>query len=154
MAAETPRIPIVRVFDAPRDLVFRTWTRPEEVGTWFAPPGFQVTRCELDARPGGRWQVEFRSPEGATHREYGEFREVVPPERLVFTLIQSDDAGNTGAETVVTVLLADHDGKTEMTFEQTGFESVAVRDGNAEGWRGCFDKLDAHLVDVSTGRTS
>ncbi|WP_203861151.1 SRPBCC family protein [Plantactinospora mayteni] len=154
MATGRHRIPIVRIFDAPRDLVFRTWTTAEEVGTWFAPPGFEVTRCELDARPGGRWQVEFRSADGETHREYGEFREVVPPERLVLTLTQADGAGNTGAETVVTVVLADQGGKTEMTFEQTGFESVAVRDGNAEGWRGCFDKLDQHLFDVSTGRTS
>ncbi|MFY1688542.1 SRPBCC family protein [Plantactinospora sp. WMMB782] len=149
-ATDRHRIPIVRVFDAPRELVFRTWTRAEEVGTWFAPPGFSVTRCELDARPGGRWQVEYRSTGGETYREYGEFREVVPPERLVLTLAQADADGNTTLETLVTVLLADRGGKTEMTFEQTGFESVAVRDAVAEGWRGCFDKLDTHLAKALT----
>ncbi|MDG4790570.1 SRPBCC domain-containing protein [Micromonospora sp. WMMD1102] len=152
--ADRHRIPIVRAFDAPRELVFRTWTRAEEVGTWFAPPGFEVTRCEVDARPGGRWQVEYRSARGGTYREYGEFREVVPPGRLVLTLAQVDADGNTTLETLVTVLLADRDGKTEMTFEQTGFESVAVRDAVADGWRGCFDKLDTHLAEVPTGKES
>lgn len=138
-------IPITRVFDAPRDLVFRNWVRAEDLSTWFAPEGFTVSRCEVDARPGGRWRVEFRSVAGDVHREYGEFREVVEPERLVFTLTQQDGNGNTGPETLVTVDFVERSFKTEMTFEQTGFESATVRDGNAEGWKECFDKLERHL---------
>lgn len=145
--ADVPRsISITRAFAAPPELVFRNWVRAEDLATWFAPDGFTVTRCEVDARPGGRWLVEFRSAAGDLHREYGEFREVVAPERLVFTLTQQDSAGHTGPETLVTVGFAAQDGKTEMTFEQTGYPSASMRDANAEGWRGCFGKLDAHLA--------
>ncbi|WP_433330264.1 SRPBCC domain-containing protein [Spirillospora sp. CA-294931] len=86
MKDDTHTIAVTRVFDAPRDLVFRNWVRAEDVAAWFAPDGYTVTRSELDARPGGNWVVEYRSPDGETYREYGEFREVVDPERLVFTL--------------------------------------------------------------------
>lgn len=143
---EEQAISIVRIFDAPRELVFGNWVRAEDVATWFAPVGFTVAGCAVDARPGGHWWVEYESTGGDRHREYGEFREVVPPERLVFTLTQQDGAGNTGPETLVRVILAERGGKTEMTFAQTGFRSAAVRDGNAGGWRGCFDKLDTHLA--------
>lgn len=119
--------------------------RAEDLGEWFAPVGFSVTRCEVDARPGGRWHVRFESAAGDAHVEYGEFREVVEPERLVFTLTQEDGAGRPGSETLVTVVLAENGPRTEMTFEQTGFASADVRDGNAEGWQGCLDKLDGHL---------
>jgi uncharacterized protein YndB with AHSA1/START domain len=144
-------IPIARTFDAPRDLVFRHWVRPEDLSTWFAPEGFTVTGCEVDARPGGRWRVEFKSAAGQVHREYGEFREIVAPQRLVFTLTQQDGDGNTGPETLVTVTFAEQGAKTEMTFEQTGFESAPARDGNAEGWKECFDKLRQHLSEITQG---
>jgi len=63
----------------------------------------------------------------------------------VFTLTQQDGDGNTGPETLVTVVFVERGAKTEMTFVQTGFDSAAMRDGNAEGWRECFDKLEEHL---------
>jgi uncharacterized protein YndB with AHSA1/START domain len=139
------RVRVVRTFDAPRDLVFRNWVRAEDVSAWFVPEGFTVSGCELDARPGGRWWVEFRSAAGEAYREYGEFREVVESERLVFTLTRRDGAGNTGPETLVTVVFAAQGSKTEMTFEQAGFASATVRDSDAEGWQECFDKLAKHL---------
>ncbi|MFC6081965.1 SRPBCC family protein [Sphaerisporangium aureirubrum] len=142
----THSISIVRLFDAPRELVFRVWVSAEDVGTWFAPGGFAVTECELDARPGGRWHVRYESPAGEAYLEHGEFREVVPPERLVLTLTQRDGDGRSAPETVVTVVLAERDGKTEMTFLQTGLTSPETRDALAEGWRGCFDLLDARLT--------
>lgn len=137
---------ITRVFDAPRDRVFGHWVRAADLAAWFAPKGFTVTLSEADARPGGRWRVEYRSDEsGQEYHEYGEFRVVEPPERLELTLTQQAADGEPGPETVVTVAFADHGGKTEMAFQQTGFTSVAVRDGNAEGWQECFKKLDTRL---------
>ncbi|MDH2425351.1 SRPBCC domain-containing protein [Sphaerisporangium sp. TRM90804] len=138
-------ISIVRLFDAPRALVFRTWVRAEDLGAWFAPEGFSVTDCEVDPRPGGRWHVHYRSAEGELFRESGEFREVVEPERLVFTLLQQPPDGYLGADTLVTVAFAERGAKTEMAFLQTGFDSAALRDGVAEGWQGCFGKLDERL---------
>jgi uncharacterized protein YndB with AHSA1/START domain len=73
---------IVVLFDAPRELVFRNWTEAAKVQTWFAPDGSAVTACQVSARPGGRWRVEFRAPDGTECLEYGEFREVVEPDGL------------------------------------------------------------------------
>jgi uncharacterized protein YndB with AHSA1/START domain len=141
-------IPIVRVFDAPRDQVFRHWVEAEEVSTWFAPEGFTITTCQVDARPGGRWRVTFRSAAGEVHHEYGEFREVVAPEKLVFTLTQEDGSGHAGPETLVTVVLVEKGAQTEMIFNQTGLVSAAIRDGNAEGWQECFNKLVRRLAEA------
>ena len=127
---------IVRVFDAPRELVFDNWTRAQDMAGWWAPHDHVVTRSEADARVGGRWIVEFRSPKGTVHTESGEFRELDRPSRLVFTL----------NETLVTVEFADLGGKTEMTFLQTGFPSAGMRDATAEGWGECFAKLDIQLL--------
>ncbi|MPY87808.1 MAG: SRPBCC domain-containing protein [Luteitalea sp.] len=137
---------MVHIFEAPRERVFRNWVEPDHVRTWFAPDGFAVTVCEIDARPGGRWRVEYRSDSGVTYLEHGEFHEVVHPERLVFSLMQEDGSGHSRASTVVTVTFAQKGAKTEVTFHQTGFDSAATRDGNAEGWKECFHKLERHLA--------
>jgi uncharacterized protein YndB with AHSA1/START domain len=139
-------ITIVHLFDAPRELVFRNWTEGADVGTWFAPDNCTVTLCEVDARPGGQWRVEYRCDFGGAYVEYGEFHDVVTPERLVFTLTQEDGAGNVGVKTLVTVSFADVGAKTEMTFKQTGFAASAKRDDHIRGWNECFRKLAAHLA--------
>src|SRR4051812_9822537 len=85
---------IVRVFDAPRQLVFQNWLEPDLVSVWFAPERYTVTSCEMDARAGGKWRVEYLSAEGEAYAEYGEFREIRAPERLVFSLTQTDGRGH------------------------------------------------------------
>lgn len=135
-------IVIVRRFAAPRELVFRCWTDPEQVQGWFAPFGYTVTRSELDARVGGRWKVEYRSDAGATYTEHGEFRRVSAPESLQFTLTQVDGK-ESGPQTTVTVTFTQLGEETQMTFHQTGFGNAKHRDGNAEGWTECFQQLHA-----------
>jgi uncharacterized protein YndB with AHSA1/START domain len=141
-------ITIVHLFDAPRELVFRNWIDPADLSTWFAPDGFTVTFCELDARPGGKWRVEYRSDIGAAYTEYGEFHEVAEPERLAFSLTQEDGEGNVGPRTLVTVRFANAGAKTEMTFHQTGFDTPTRRDNNTEGWNECFRKLDVRIANT------
>lgn len=143
-AASLQDIVIARSFDAPRELVFQSWSESAHVQTWFCPSGYTVTACSFDARRGGRWRVEFRSATGSTFIEDGEFLEVTPPERLVFSLTQHA-RGQSGPQTLVTVTFAQAGAKTDMVFRQSGFESVERRDGNAEGWGECFVKLDSHL---------
>lgn len=138
-------ISIVRVFDAPRALVFANWTNAEDVAAWFAPDGFTVLGCDVDARPGGQWQVTFRSETGDVHEEFGEFIDVRKPNRLKFSLTQRSN-GKSGPRTTVTVDFAEKGGKTHMTFQQAGYTSKDMRDGNAEGWADCFRKLEAHLA--------
>ncbi len=90
--------------------------------------------------------AQMRSPEGELLHLAGVYREIVPPERLVFTHAWTDEDGKPGPETLVTVTLAEEGGKTVMTFRQTGFSSTESRDGHGGGWTECFDKLDELLA--------
>ena len=135
---------IVVLFDAPRELVFRNWTEAAKLQTWFAPDGCVVTACEVSAYPGGRWRVQFRAPDGTECLEYGEFREVVEPERLVFTLTHIE-GHSVRLETLVTVTFESAGSSTRMTFQQTGFDTPIRRDDHREGWSECFEKLGACL---------
>lgn len=134
-----------RTVDASRELVFRQWTAAEAMRDWFAPDGYHVTRCNVDARVGGQWHVTFESATGEAHDEFGEFLQVIEPVRLVFTLTQRDARGTRGPETTVAVDFIQRGTGTEMAFEQTGYDSIAMRDGNAAGWHECLDKLERRL---------
>jgi uncharacterized protein YndB with AHSA1/START domain len=141
-----PELVITRILDAPRELVFKAWTEPEHLVHWSCPHGFTLTHCEGDLRPGGAWRSCMRSPEGRDLWLGGVYREIVAPERLVFTHAWDDADGKPGHETVVTVTLADHQGKTQMSFRQAFFESVESRDGHEGGWTQCFDRLTTYLA--------
>src|ERR1700722_19507303 len=108
-----------RTFEAPRSLVFKAWTDPKHVAMWWGPEGFTNPVCEMDVRPGGALRIVMRAPDGAEHPMIGVFREVVPPERLVFTNIAVDKAGNPLIDGLTTVTFAEHTGKTKLTV-QTG----------------------------------
>ncbi len=132
---------IRRTFDAPRALVFRAWTEPQHLAQWSCPRGFTMIETRGELRVGGGFFACMRSPAGEDHQLRGVYREIVPPERLVFTHAWLDARGVPGPETLVTVMLAERDGRTEMTFHQAGFESVASRDGHEGGWASCFERL-------------
>ena len=133
---------ITRTFDAPRSLVFKAWTEREHLMRWSAPRGFDVIESTGDLRTGGRWRAGMRSPEGVEYWLGGVYREIVPDERLVFTHKWEEE---NAVETLVTVVLAERDGETEMSFRQTGFRSVESRDGHEGGWSEAFDRLGEHL---------
>jgi uncharacterized protein YndB with AHSA1/START domain len=134
-----------RTFNAARELVFRAWTEPQLLAQWSCPRGFSFTAQSGDLRVGGSFSATMRSPEGTEHRLRGVYREIVPPERLVFTHLWVDERGNPGPETLVTVTLTEHDGRTEMMFHQGIFTSVAAREGHEQGWQGCFERLEELL---------
>src|SRR5688572_21212754 len=106
-------ITIVHGFDGPRELVFRNWIDAADVRTWFATDDCTVTFCEVDARPGGVWRVEYHCEFGGDYIEHGVFHEVVEPERLVFSLIQQDGEGNVRHRTLITVGFASVGEQTE-----------------------------------------
>jgi uncharacterized protein YndB with AHSA1/START domain len=148
--ATTNELLIKRVFDAPRQLVFDAWTKPEHLARWQgAPEGFTVSSHDVDLRPGGAYRLCMRSPEGVDHWLQGVYREVVDPERLVFTHVWLDDRKQPGPETVVTIMLADLGGKTELTLHQTGFKAVQSRDGHYTGWTSTLDRFHAYIVSLS-----
>jgi uncharacterized protein YndB with AHSA1/START domain len=102
---------ITRSFDAPRSLVFKAWTEREHLVHWSAPKGFTITHSEGDLRPGGAWRACMRSPDGVDLWLGGVYREIVEPERLVFTHAWEDADGKRGHETLVTVTLTEHAGR-------------------------------------------
>ena len=132
---------VTRVIDAPRRLVFKAWTQPEHIARWWGPQGYTTIHCDMDIRVGGAYRFGMRSPQGTEHWKRGVYREIVAPERLVFTHAWVDASGTPGPETLVTVTLAERNGRTEMTFHQGIFESVGARDGHQQGWTSCFERL-------------
>jgi uncharacterized protein YndB with AHSA1/START domain len=143
---EERELVIMRIFDAPRRLVFKAWTEPARLVRWWGPQGFTTPFCEMDVRPGGAFRLGMRSPEGTDHRLRGVFREIVEPERLVCTWAWEDAEGKLGHETLLTVTLAEHDGKTTLTLHQSVFESVTARDAHRGGWASSLDCLAEHLA--------
>ena len=137
---------ITRVFDAPRELVFKAWTDPRHIGKWFGPKHHPSVNMSIDVRPGGAWRGRLRPVAGGPDLALGGvYREIVPPERLVFTFAW-DEEGERGLETVVTITFEDQGGKTRMTLRQVPFQSTGERDGHNEGWSSCFDRLDEFLA--------
>lgn len=137
---------VTRVFDAPRQLVFEAWTQPEHAARWWGPQGFTTISCEMDVRPGGVWRRCMRSPEGVEYRKRGVYREIVEPERLVFSYASEDTDGNCGHETVVTVTFADLGGKTRLTLHQAVFETVAECEGHQGGWTSSLERFAEYLT--------
>ena len=142
---------ITRSFDAPRTLVFRAWTEPQHLARWSCPRGFTMTQNHGELRVGGTFSATMRSPEGTEHRLQGVYREIVAPQRLVFTHSWLDAGGTPGPETLVTVTLSERGGRTEMTFHQAGFDTVASRDGHRAGWTSCFELLAELLAATPHG---
>lgn len=140
-AAAERELTIRRTFNAPRALVFKAWTEPQHLAQWSCPRGFTSLENTGELRVGGAFAARMRSPEGSDHRLRGVYREIVPPERLVFTHAWIEEDGTPGPETIVTVTLAERNARTEMTFHQGNFASVASRDGHAQGWSSCFERL-------------
>jgi uncharacterized protein YndB with AHSA1/START domain len=137
---------ITRVLNAPRAVVFKAWTDPARARQWMGPRGFTATHVEGAVRPGGAWRACLRRDEtGEDLWQGGVYREVVEPERLVFTFAWDDKQGRRGHETLVTITFAEHQGKTTMTFRQAIFDSVEQRDGHHGGWTSTFERLDEHV---------
>ena len=149
-----------RIFDAPRELVYRAWTDPKQLAKWFPPEGFTAPRCEVDARVGGVFRVDMRAPEGPpldgkVFPGPGTFREVVPNERLVFTM-QPEIDGRKMPPIVTTVRFEDHAGRTRLTVEQAlstvaEYETMA-KQGMSEGIQQSLGKLAGVLSGNPTDR--
>ena len=157
-ANETERMVITRVFDAPRELVWKAWTEPEYVMQWWGPKGWTSPACEIDFRGGGRYLCCMRSPDGYEGWTAGEYRQIVPYEKIVSTMYFADSKGNRvnpaelGIEHEVIddspdmILFEDiGNGQTKLTF--IGNETVqnALESGQLEGWKEMLDKLAAIL---------
>jgi len=135
-----------RLFDAPRELVFRAWTDREQLMKWWGPQGHAVTFLAMDLRPGGAWRKCMRSAQGSEYWRHGTYLEIVEPERLVFTYLSDDPESDPEHETVVTMIFEDRGAKTLMTFRQREFQSIAERNSHRGGWASCMDRFAAWLA--------
>ncbi|HEX6118528.1 MAG TPA: SRPBCC domain-containing protein [Dongiaceae bacterium] len=138
---------ITRTFDAPRPLVFKAWTQAEHMVRWFGPRSYTAISAKMDVRPGGAYRAGMRSPDGKEHWMRGTSREIVEPERLVFTFSWEGKEGEMGRENTISISFADVGGKTRMTFRQAFFETAQNRDEHGKGWNACFDHLADFLAD-------
>lgn len=145
--AENDGIAITRIFDAPRERVWREWTEPEPFADWFGGGEAEIplSTVAMDVRPGGSWRATmFAGPERREIRWKGEYREVVAPERLVFTI--SDQPGDDAFELIIVVLRDTGDGRTEMQFQQLGRMSAEQYKAAGSGWSIFFDRMAARLT--------
>jgi uncharacterized protein YndB with AHSA1/START domain len=137
---------ITRVFDASRALVWQAWTDPKMMAQWFGPRGFSNPVCELDVRKGGSLRIVMRGPDGNDYPMKGVFREVVAPERLVFSNIAVDKDGNHLLEGETAVTFAEQGGKTTLTLKThaVGLVPLATQmlAGMEAGWTQTIDKLE------------
>jgi uncharacterized protein YndB with AHSA1/START domain len=134
-----------RVFDAPRDVVFQAWTDPERLKRWWGPKGFTNPVCEVDVRPGGTIRIHMRAPDGTVYPMTGVFREIVDPERLVFTSSALDGNGEPLFEVLNTVTFAEEGGQTRLTLHVTVSKVKAAAAqhlaGMEQGWSMTLDRL-------------
>jgi uncharacterized protein YndB with AHSA1/START domain len=140
-------ITITRVFEAPRERVWKEWTVPERFADWYGGAQCEVplSSVSMDVRPGGSWRLTMFADPGRREIHWkGEYQEVVEPERLVFTV--SDQPGEDAYELVTVVLNDLGDGRTEMLFSQTGFLPPEVYAAAKEGWGTFFDRVDERLA--------
>jgi uncharacterized protein YndB with AHSA1/START domain len=150
-------IVITRVFNAPRELVWKAWTEPEHLMRWWGPKGYTAPACRIDLRVGGKYHFCMRSPEGKNYWSTGIYREIIEPERIVCTDSFADEHGNPVPashygmpgdwpdELLVTVTFEDDEGKTRMTLRQVGIPAGEMKEMAGAGWNESFDKLAESL---------
>ncbi len=133
---------ITRVFDAPRALVFRSYTDPQLIPRWWGPRGFTTVVEQMDVRPGGRWRFVQRDPKGMQHAFNGIYRDVRSPERLVYTF---EYEGTPGHVMVETDSFSEIDGKTLLTvnalFDSNADRDAMIRSGMEEGSNQTMERL-------------
>ncbi len=129
-----------RTFKASREKVFRAWTDPEELKKWWGPEGYSTPSAEVDLRIGGKYRLGMmKLPDGEIFYLSGIFREVRPPERVVYTWLWEGHPER--GETLVTVEFRDLGTATEVILTHERFPDEKVRDDHNKGWNGCLDRL-------------
>src|SRR4051794_24074957 len=139
----SPSLTLKRQLKATPTKVYDAWTDPDKIARWFGPAQVETLHAETDARVGGRFHIQFVTPDGEQHGVSGVYREVVPNEKLVFTWAWRTTPER---ESLVTVALKGVDEGTLLTLTHEQFFDEAARDRHRTGWSGALDKLEAYLA--------
>lgn len=154
---EKREILITRIFNAPRETVWKAWTEPEKVMNWWGPKGFTAPVIQIDLKPGGRYLYCMRDPQGKDYWSTGTFKEIVKPEKIVATDSFADENGNVvpathydmsadmPMEMVVTATFEDLGNKTKLTLRHDSMPDEKMLDMATQGWNQSLDKLEAIL---------
>jgi uncharacterized protein YndB with AHSA1/START domain len=144
------KLQLTRIFDAPRELVFKAWTEANQFQQWFgaaACDGGSLQSVRVDARVGGKYRLQVRKADGEFYTTVGTYREVKPPERLVFTWqFAQDGSGDEYGEVeppemLVTLEFKARGKQTELILTHEKFASVESRDRHEQGWTRCLNEL-------------
>jgi uncharacterized protein YndB with AHSA1/START domain len=136
-----------RIFDAPRDLVWKVWTDPNHIAQWWGPNGFTNTISEMDVRPGGMWRFIMHGPDGTDYPNRVVFQDVIRPEYLVY--VHGDEVDPDQFR--VTVTFQEHNGKTVLTMRSVFRSAAELADviekhGAVEGMQQTLGRLEAYLA--------
>jgi uncharacterized protein YndB with AHSA1/START domain len=149
VASETSdrELVLTRIFDAPRELVFQAWAEPERWVHWLGLRGCSGKVLQSARRPGDAYRYLMRDPDGGDHWLHGVYREIVEPERLVFTWGWANEQWQPiSAETIVTVTFENLGGKTKLTLRHGQFESVSACELHRAGWLDSIARLEESLA--------
>ena len=162
---ETERMVVTRVFDAPRELVWKAWTDPKYVMQWWGPKGCTAPFCEMDFRVGGKFLICMRTPDGQEGWNGGEYHEIVLHEKIVSSMYFSDSKGNKidpaqlGIEHEaiedahdVTIFEDLGNGRTKLTFIGNEPMKSAIESGQLEGWNEILDKVAAVVAGLAQAK--
>ncbi|HEY0797411.1 MAG TPA: SRPBCC domain-containing protein [Acidisarcina sp.] len=164
-ANETERMVVTRVFDAPRELVWKAWTDPRYVMQWWGPKGFTSPACKMDFRVGGKFLCCMRAPDGQEFWNGGEYHEIVLHEKIVSSMYFSDPEGNKvdaaqygveheAIDDAYDVITFEDlgNGRTKLTFTGNETRENAINSGQAEGWNQILEKFAAVVAELKQAK--
>ena len=139
---EKTSLEITRFINAPRDRVYAAWTDPVQLREWWGPKEVQTLKFVADTRVGGKYRWDLVNKDGEKMSVFGEYRELVPGRRVVFTWKWDDDENWENYDSVVSVDFSDRDGGTELRLTHVQLPSEASRDRHNEGWNSVLNRLE------------
>jgi uncharacterized protein YndB with AHSA1/START domain len=162
---ETERMVVTRVFDAPRELVWKAWTDPKYLMQWWGPKDFTAPVCKMDFRVGGKFLCCMRAPDGQEFWNGGEYHEIVLYEKIVYSMYFSDSEGNKvepahyaieheAIEDACDVAMFEDlgNGRTKLTLIGNETMESAKASGQLEGWNQILDKVAAVVAGLARAK--
>jgi uncharacterized protein YndB with AHSA1/START domain len=140
--SERLSVEIKRFIKAPRDRVYAAWSDPAQLKQWFGPEGIRTDDLTADVRVGGKFRWDITTAEGEKMTCRGEYRELQPDRKIVFTWQWDDDETWKNHTSIVTVELEDRAGETELRLLHEQLPNLESRDGHTGGWNSALDKLE------------
>jgi glutathione S-transferase len=142
---EKTSLEIKRFINAPRDRVYAAWTDPVQLKEWWGPKEVTTLKIVADTRVGGKYRWDLENDEGEKMSCFGEYRELVPGKKVVFTWKWDDDENWENHNSVVSVEFSDRDGGTELRLTHVQLPSEESRDRHNGGWNSVIDRLEQYL---------